>query len=276
VGIVVLVALALSAPAQAAAPEVQAHRGGSLSNGVPLYPENTLPAFEAAAAGGYTIELDVSRALDGMIVIHDPTLERTTVCSGQVRMRTLALLRNCPSDVLGSPGSSLGGVQVPGLRVPLPRVEEVLALAKRTGARLSIETKNVPTESDFDVTMRVAFGLAKAIKASGLPPSQLVVQSFWPPNLDVIELLLPRVPTALLTLSALNDAAPLYAKARGYEWVSPQWPVKASTVSLAHKLGVRVVPFTLNRAADVQAAAAAGVDAVITDDPPMATAALGG
>ena len=40
-------------------------------------------------------------------------------------------------------------------------------------------------------------------------------------------------------------------------------------------LGLKVVPYTLNDAAQVKAAAAAGVDALITDDPIMARRALG-
>lgn len=272
----VLCALALTASgAPAHAVEIQAHRGGSFSAGIATYPENTLPAFEAAAASGHVIELDISRTRDGAVVLHDPTLDRTTVCSGKARFRATAdLVRFCPSDVLGSPGSSLGGVLVPGQRVAVPTLDEALAFAKRSGARLSMEIKNVPTESDFDLTNGLAFKVVAAIKRSGVPAEQLVVQSFWPPSIDIVETLLPRVPTALLTLNALNDAAPLYAKSRGYEWISPQWPVSAGTVTLAHALGVRVVPWTLNRAADVRAAAAAGVDAVITDDPAMASAAL--
>lgn len=51
------------------------HRGYSL-----LYPENTLPAFEAAkAAGATTVEIDVVLTADGEpIVLHDLTVDRTT------------------------------------------------------------------------------------------------------------------------------------------------------------------------------------------------------
>lgn len=273
----VLAALAAVPQGAAAAPGVQAHRGGSVLDGVPSFPENTMPAFEHAAANRWTIELDVTRTKDGMIVLHDPTLDRTTVCSGPASARTTAQIRaTCPSDVLGSPGSTAGGRVVPGTSVPLPTLEEVLALARRTGARLSIEIKNVPTESDFDPLMTLAFRVTKAVQASGLPPSQVVLQSFWPPNLDVAELLAPRIPTALLTLNALNDAGPLLAGLRRYEWFSPGWPASRTSIDLARLLGVKVVPYTLNTPQAVRAAAAAGVQALITDDPPMARAALGG
>ncbi|WP_205699595.1 glycerophosphodiester phosphodiesterase [Conexibacter sp. SYSU D00693] len=274
--VVVGVLLGVLAPVASAAPAIQAHRGGSVLNGTPTYPENTLPAFAHAAANGWTIELDVTRTKDGMVVIHDPTLDRTTACSGPVRARTTAQLAACPSDVLGSPGSGSGGGVVAGTAVALPRLEQVFALARQAGARLSVEIKNVPTEEDFDPLMGLAFRVADALKRSGLPRHQVVVQSFWPPSLDVVELLAPGYPTAFLTLGALNGTGPLLALLRGYEWISPQWPVDQATIHLAHLFGKRVAPYTLDTAATVKAAARAGVDAVITDDPPMAQAALAG
>lgn len=53
----------------------EAHRGYSLK-----YPENTLPAFQAAIATGVDrIELDLRISADGkLLVIHDDTLDRTT------------------------------------------------------------------------------------------------------------------------------------------------------------------------------------------------------
>jgi len=47
-------------------------------------------------------------------------------------------------------------------------------------------------------------------------------------------------------------------------------------VSLAKTLGRKLAPWTINTPALVRAAAAQGADAVITDDPSMARAALGG
>lgn len=51
------------------------HRGYSLH-----YPENTLPAFEAAkAAGATTVEIDVVLTAEGEpIILHDLTVDRTT------------------------------------------------------------------------------------------------------------------------------------------------------------------------------------------------------
>lgn len=52
-----------------------AHRGLHTKDG--SVPENSLAAFEAAAAAGYGIELDVHLAADGQVVVfHDDTLKR--------------------------------------------------------------------------------------------------------------------------------------------------------------------------------------------------------
>jgi len=56
-------------------------------------PENSLAAFEAAAAAGYGIELDVQLTADGVpVVFHDDRLERMTAAHGRVCERTAAQL----------------------------------------------------------------------------------------------------------------------------------------------------------------------------------------
>lgn len=273
----VLLCLAAAAPA-AAMPTIHAHRGGSVLDGVPAFPENTMPAFEHAARNGWVLELDVVLTKDRVpVVFHDSTLDRTTPCTGRVDAITFAELRErCPSDVVGSPGSAAGGRQMAPHepRVPVPRLTEVLDLARRTGARLNVEIKNVPTEAGFDPTDAFAEAVVDVLAAAQLPSSRLMVQSFWPPNLDVAERRMPAVPTSLLTLAPMNDGAPAYAAGREYEWVSPQAPPSRQAVSGAHELGRMVVPYTPNDPASVQASVAAAVDAVITDDPAMARRAL--
>ena len=58
-----------------------AHRG--LHDRARGVPENSLPAFECAVAGGYAIELDIHLTKDGQaVVFHDDTLMRMTGKSG--------------------------------------------------------------------------------------------------------------------------------------------------------------------------------------------------
>jgi glycerophosphoryl diester phosphodiesterase len=69
---------------------VIAHRGASGE-----YPENTLLAFRRALEQGADgLELDVRVTADGVpVVIHDPTLERTTNRRGQVGQLSLSQVR---------------------------------------------------------------------------------------------------------------------------------------------------------------------------------------
>jgi glycerophosphoryl diester phosphodiesterase len=263
------------APAASAAPAIHAHRGGSVLDGVPAYPENTMPAFEHASAFGYVLELDVKLTKDGVpVVIHDDTVDRTTACTGAVNSFTRAQLAACKSDVLGSPGGPLPSKQV-APTVPIPTLAEVLAFAKREGAAVNMEIKNLPTDNDFDPGSGYANKVMDTVLASGIANGRLIVQSFWPPNLDVAKQRFPGVQTSLLTLAQANDGGPAFASSNGYDWVSPAWPVSASYVQQAHGLRRKVVPYTLDKQAEIKSAASIGVDAVITDDPVMAQRALG-
>ena len=262
--------LVTAAPA-AAAPAIHAHRGGSLVNGKPTYAENTLPAFRHAARLGFVLELDVKLTKDRIpMVIHDDSLDRTTACRGLVASRTLAQLRRCPSDILGTTGRSVRTKR----RTPIPTLAQALALAKRERASVNLEIKNLPTDKDFDKTDAYANRVCDVIKASGLPRSRLIVQSFIPANLEVAKRRLPGVALSQLATSGFNDGAIDLAANEGAKWVSPQFPIDADYVQRAHAKGLKVVPFTLDKATDLRAAAAAGVDALITNDPVLAKRTL--
>ena len=263
------------AAAAAALPGIHAHRGGSVLDGVPRYPENTVPAFANSAREGYVLEMDAKLTKDGVpVVIHDATLDRTTTCSGEVADVTFAQLRSCRADVLGSPGSDLPSRPASGT-VRVPSLAEALAFARREGASVNLEIKNVPTDPDFDSGSSFAGRVMDVVLASRIPRPQLIVQSFWPPNLSVARSRLPGVQTSFLTLASANSGGPAFAAANAYNWVSPGWPIDAGYMAQARSTGRRVVPYTLDAAADIKAAAALRVDAVITNDPLMAQRALG-
>ena len=69
-----------------------AHRG--LYNNQHGVPENSLPAFRAAAEKGYGVELDVQLSSDGYVVVfHDDTLDRVCGVHGNVIDYSLAELQ---------------------------------------------------------------------------------------------------------------------------------------------------------------------------------------
>ncbi len=72
-------------------PLLSAHRGGAARG----LPENCLATFQATVAHGWSLlEMDLRTTKDGVIVLmHDPTLDRTSNGTGPVKDRTLAELR---------------------------------------------------------------------------------------------------------------------------------------------------------------------------------------
>lgn len=270
-----LLALVLAPAAHAAVPSVHSHRGGPVLDGVPTYPEETMPAFRNAAESLHTVlELDAKLTEDRVpVVIHDDTLDRTTDCEGLVAERTLAELAECPAVVLGAPGNDLKTAPAPE-PVPIATLAEVLAFAKSGGFVVNLEIKNYPNEDDYDPTSGFANRVMDVVLESKISSKQVIIQSFTPANLDVAEARMPEAELAFLSLAPTNDAALDFAASNGWDWISPAWPITKAYVDKAHSKNLRVVPYTINRADAVSAAAKAGVDAVITDDPLMALKTL--
>ncbi len=118
-------------------PVVIAHRGDSAHR-----PENTLAAFAGALEVGATaVELDVQLTADGeLVVLHDPTLERTTSGRGDVRRMPLAEVRKLSAGCPERFGRAFEGERVPTLA-------EALGLL-RERARVLIEIKGESVTDD--------------------------------------------------------------------------------------------------------------------------------
>ncbi len=256
-------------------PYIQAHRGGSIVDGKPTYPENTMPAFRHSARLGFVLEMDAKLTADGVpVIMHDATLDRTTNCTGLVADKTLEQLKRCRVDILGTEGDSVHVSPKSSRAASIPTLAHVLGFVKKKRASASIEIKNVPTDPDFDRTDHFATVVSKTIRASRVPQSRLIIQSFWPPNLTVAKSILPLAQLSFLTTAAGNAAGAAVARSLGARWVSPQWPVDAAYVADAHGQGREIVPYTLDERADLVRAANEGVDAVITNDPTRARRVL--
>lgn len=257
-------------------PVIHAHRGGSILDGTPAFPEETMPAFRNTVRyPGTWLEMDAVVSKDGVpFVIHDSTLDRTTNCSGNVGDKTAAEISPCRADVLGTANRTKPAP--PDQQVPLPRLSEALAFAKETGFAVNLEIKYLPGDPGYvPGDRRFADRVMDVVIAARLDPAKLIVQSFEPNNLEVAKDRLPGVRLSYLTLEPTNESGPQFAASRGYEWISPGGVPSAAYVQRSKSLGLKVVPYTLNTATQVQDAAKAGVDAVITDDVPMARRALG-
>jgi glycerophosphoryl diester phosphodiesterase len=105
------------------------HRGYSLR-----FPENTLPALQAAKdSGATTVEIDVVLTADGeLIVLHDLTLDRTTDGCGFAADLTLAKVRSLDAGSAVHP-------RFAGTKVPI--LAEVLEWAAREEMGVVLEIK---------------------------------------------------------------------------------------------------------------------------------------
>ena len=120
-----------------------AHRGHSIA-----YPENTLEAYrKAIELGVEMIECDVNITRDGrLVMMHDPTLDRTTTGSGRVGAATWEEIQGL--DAGGKFKPEFAGVRVPS-------TEETLLLYKEAGILSCFEVKG----ADRDESDRIALGL---------------------------------------------------------------------------------------------------------------------
>jgi glycerophosphoryl diester phosphodiesterase len=260
---------ALPASAKTEFNGIHAHRGGPLLDGAAAQPENSLEAFRNAhAIGADVIELDVKLTADNVaVVMHDAELDRTTNCDGQVRLKSAAdLAANCRIDTIGTGGKL---VPAPGPGVAVPPLADVLAWARGERTLLNLEIKNQPGDPDFDPTPLFAQAVLGTIDASGIDKRRVLVQSFWPPNLDEAK---PRgYPTSLLLLQQVtNEQGIGVAADRDYDVVSPGWPPamdRKAFVDTARERGLATVPYTIDDRAEIVRAFDVGVDAVITNDP---------
>ena len=143
-------------------PLLIAHRGGA-----GLAPENTLAAFVPAIRewGADMVELDVRASADGhVVVIHDPTVDRTTDGSGLVSSFSLEELQALDA---GYRFTTDGGATHPfrGCGVRIPTLAEVFEALPRT--RFTIEVKDGAAQRPmFDLIERL--GIAHRVIAAGM------------------------------------------------------------------------------------------------------------
>jgi len=142
-----------------AARPVIGHRGAAA-----YAPENTMESFQRAVAlGAEALEFDVRRTADGeAVVLHDPTLDRTTNRTGPVGALTLAQLAGVDA---GYHFSEDGGRTTPfrGRGVTIPPLREVLAAFP--GVPVMIEIKEPGVQAAVAQALRDTGAAARAVVA---------------------------------------------------------------------------------------------------------------
>ena len=245
---------------------VAAHRGGAA-----LWPENSLLAFRSALALGVdALELDLHLTADGeVVVLHDPSLDRTSTGTGAVRDLKLA-------DLAAVRLKSREGA-VTAERVPT--FAQVLDLVAPTSAELLPEIKVDANRQRYDGIEGKVLAL---IRARGLL-SRTTIQAFQVETIRRLRELEPKARTMLLV--ARGDVE--RDRARPAEAVRRARELGATDLGMNHRLidtdvmnaaraaGIRVAAWTPNEEADIRRMVDLGVDMVMSDRPDLAKRLMG-
>lgn len=190
-----------------------AHRGNSSEA-----PENTTASFESAIAGGASLlECDVQMTADGhIVVIHDPTLERTAGRPGDVRSLSLADVQaadvSCPVQF----GAAFSPQRVLTLG-------ELLASIKGR-ARLMVEIKKDSSQEGSDAfERRIAAEIVKSgLRVSPDMETDVALLSFSTLILERMAKVLPDAPRGHLFYRDPEDVMFAAARKAGATFVMPE------------------------------------------------------
>jgi glycerophosphoryl diester phosphodiesterase len=222
-----------------------AHRGGAGD-----WPENTMPAFEAAVSLGYRyLETDVHLTADGVLcAFHDDRLDRVTDRSGEI------------SEL---PWSEVRLAKVDG-REPIPLLEDLLGAWP--DVRLNIDPKH---DSAVDALASVLTRTSSV--------ERVCIGAFSDRRLARLRALLgPRLctslgPAAIARLRA-ESLTPIRSTMPGAcVQVPPSFRgapiVDTRFVRAAHRVGLPVHVWTIDEDAEMRRLLDLGVDGIMTDRP---------
>jgi glycerophosphoryl diester phosphodiesterase len=216
---------------------VVAHRGASFDE-----PENSLAAFERAiAVGAEYVEFDIQASRDGgLVVFHDPHLDRLTPATGPLRTRPLAELRE------------LG----------IPTLEEVLEL---TAGRIGVmaELKSPRLYRRHDVVARTVALLGRDAVVLSLERAALLETR--------------RLRPALRTMQHVGFGVSIRGAA-SFAWGVGFYDrrVTARGLARARALGLRSFVYTVNEPERMRRLDRLGADGIFSDRPDLALRALAG
>jgi glycerophosphoryl diester phosphodiesterase len=111
--------------------------------------------------------------------------------------------------------------------------------------------------------------LLAVVRAKGIQ-SRVTIQSFDPRTLEIVHRAQPTISTALLVANIKGLTANLEQLSFRPTIYSPSHQlVTAKLVETCHQLGIQVIPWTVNSAADIARLTKLQVDGIITDYPDL-------
>jgi glycerophosphoryl diester phosphodiesterase len=231
-----------------------------------------MTAFRHAVRLGVDVlELDLGLSRDGVLVVtHDPEVNET-LCSGGERLpgelvRDLTFAQLQTLDC-GRNRNPLFPQQVPVPGERMPRLEQVLELLEsHLRLKANIEIKTFVDHPQWTwPPERFASSIVQVLADRDLA-TRVVVQSFDPAALKAVARLDPSIPLAAL-VSRREEMEPMLT-ATGARILSPRHSeLTRADVVAYHKLGIRVIPWTVNDKRRMRQLIQWGVDGIITDFP---------
>jgi glycerophosphoryl diester phosphodiesterase len=231
-----------------------AHRGHSIA-----YPENTLEAYgKAIELGVEMIECDVNITRDGkLVMMHDPTLNRTTNGTGQVSAATWEEIQGL--DAGGKFKPEFAGARVPS-------TEDTLLLYKKAGILSCFEVKG----ANADESNRIALGLVELFVKHAML-ERTFMSSY---HHEALHLAKSKCPELLLAPERLPDDAPAdppeavrQAKSFPAPVLQYQYTVlTADVVRVLHENEIAVWSWSTTDEASMVFSIDVGADALMGDD----------
>ena len=226
-----------------------AHRGASGH-----CPENTRASFvRAIELGADMVELDCQRTQDAaVVVIHDETLDRTTSGKGRVQDFTLREIKALDAGAWF--GSEFAGEEV----LTLEQAVEIL----RGRVQLNLEIKGEDSPGRLEIQ---CVGIVRSLRFF----ADTCFSSFSPARMRLVRDLAEDARIAVLMDAGTpwSDGFALAADL-GAEAMHPERRlVTADAVGEAHRRGLEVRVWPVNRPAEMEALADLGVDGIFTDFP---------
>lgn len=224
-------------------------------------PENTLTSFRRCLERGVRrCELDLHLSQDGeLMVIHDPTLKRTTGCRGKVSEHDAQELMTYDAR-LGGPG----WVQP----CPIPRLAELFEKCDFEHWQLEAKSTSRVRAERMVLAIRELAERYELLRKITVTSSSRTV-------LRALEQLTPDLSRGLVAEYAWLDPLKV-AKNYGCDLLALNWTLCTPERLLkAQQQGLHVSVWTVNEPALMRRLADFGVDSLITDFPGLAIATLG-
>jgi glycerophosphoryl diester phosphodiesterase len=241
-----------------------AHRGASARA-----PENTMEAFRLAVeSGAGGLELDVHLTRDGyVVVIHDPTLDRTTDRTGAVSAMTLDELSQADAGYKFSPDHE-NTFPYRGLGLRIPTLVEVLREFPGVAVNIDMKADDLAIEAAVLEVLRQADAEGRALVVSS---RRGAVGRFRRISGGRVSTGASRWETGIFYLFSnlrlerflrpAYDALQVPLSHRGIPLVTRRF------IDAAHGANVRVDAWTINDGDEMRRLLGLGVDVIMTDRP---------